>query len=282
LDTVKFLDKPFFSVLRNAAATIKAIAFFGTPIVAGGIFIGYLLTTHVANNTVLAIIAVVSVVIIVIIAVGFWYYVKHICDPSPYEITEIRCLLVVEPAGNHHRYVNRREQEIKATRNNVRLIEHRSHWTGKGPKAKSRAGSIVASHEFYCAAHPEEDGRTHQWIYLGRPLSKGDTATVGIHQSFEDSGEPMRTYYREGSGRYKGRNLTVTTRFLVDEDPPKVEGVIWNNDRKSRQRHEVGRLTYTREPDPATHTVDYTVTVRNPKRYHSYGIRWDWSARRSK
>lgn len=87
----------------------------------------------------------------------------------------------------------------------------------------------------------------------------------------------MHTYYREGGGRYKARNLTVTTRFTVDDDPTTVQGRIWNNDRRSRQRHEVGQLEPERKADPTVGNVDYVVTVRRPKRYHSYGMRWEWS-----
>jgi len=282
LDPVKFLDNPIFRFVRDVVATVKAIGFFLTPVVAGGILLIYLLTTNVESNTVLAIISIISIFMIAVIAFGFWYYVQHICDPAPYEITQIQCLLIIEPVGDHHRYLNKREQVIKAVRNNVRLVEHRSHWTGKGSKAKSKAVSLIDKHEFYSASQPEEDGRTHQWIYLGRPLSKGDKAAVSISQTFEDNSEPMHTYYREGSGRYKGRNLTVTTRFLVSEDPPEVDGVIWNNDRKNRQRHEVGHLDYVRKPDPAADTVDYIIIVSNPKKYHSYGIRWGWPTRRGK
>lgn len=282
MDTEGFLDKPLFRLLRNAAATIKAISFFLAPAVAGGVLLVYFVTTYVESRTALAIIAAISVFMIAGIAIGFWYYVRHICDPAAYEITQIDCLLIVEPLPNHHRYRNERRQTIKARRNNVRLVEHRAHWTGKGSRSKSKSGSLIDKHELCSARQPEEDGRTHQWLYLGRPLGKGDEAQVGIYQDFEDNYEPMHTYYREGSLRYKAKNLTVTTRFSLHEDPAKVDGIIWNNDRKSRRRHEVGRLTVERVPDHIEHTVDYIVTVRNPKRYHSYGIRWEWPTRQSR
>lgn len=275
----KFLDMAFFRTLRDAVATIRAVSFFLGPIVAGGVLLGYLVATYVDSKTVLVTIAVVSLFMIVGIASGFWYYIQKICDPDPYEITDIDCLLIVKHIGGHHQFVNNREQTIRARRNNVRLVEHRAHWTGQGSKSKSNSGSLAGKHEFYSARHPEEDGRTHHWIYLGRPLSKGDTERVGFHQTFEDNVAPMHTYYREGGGRYRARNLTVTTRFSVDDEPPIVEGHVWNNDRRNRQRHEVGRLEHERKADPATGTVDYLVKVRRPKRYHSYGIRWECPAR---
>lgn len=276
MDTDKFLDIAFFRILRNAAATVKAVSFFLGPIVAGGILLGYLVTTYVNSKTALAIISIVSLFLIVGIASAFWYYIQQICDPDPYEIINLDCLLAVERMGNHHKYVNNREQIIRARRNNVRLVDHRAHWTGQGSKTKSNSGSLNGKHEFYSAHNPEEDGRTHHWIYLGRPLSKGDTERIGFQQTFEDNIAPMHTYYREGGGRYRARNLTVATRFSVDDDPPVVEGHVWNNDRRNRQRHEVGRLEPERKADPTGGTVDYVITVRRPKRYHSYGIRWEW------
>ena len=272
----KFLEMTFFRTLRNAAATIKAIGLFLGPIVAGGALLGYLVATYVDSKTVLVTIAVVFLFMIVGIAGGFWYYIQKICDPDPYEITKIDCLLIAKRTGSHHQYINNREQTIRARRNNVRLVEHRAHWTGQGSKSKSNSGSLAGKHEFYSARHPEEDGRTHHWIYLGKPLNKGDSERVGFHQTFEDNMAPMHTYYREGGGRYRARDLTVTTRFSVDDEPPTVEGHVWNNDRRNRQRHEVGRLEHVRKADPTTGTVDYVVTVRRPKRYHSYGIRWEW------
>jgi hypothetical protein len=277
LDIDKFLDMAPFRIIRNAAATFKAATFFLGLLVAGGVLLGYLITTHVTSRTTLAIIAIVSVFMIIGIALGFWYYIQQICDPAQYEITSLDCLLVVQCIGNHHQYINSREQTIRARRNNVRLVEHRAHWTGQGSKGKSSSGSLTSKHEFYSARHPEEDGRTHHWIYLGRPLSKGDTERVGFRQTFEDNVEPMHTYYREGGGRYKARSLTVTTRFSVGDDPTTVQGRTWNNDRRSRQRHEVGQLEPERKADPTVGTVDYVVTVRRPKRYHSYGMRWEWS-----
>lgn len=280
MDIEKFLDKAPFRLARNVVATIKAIGFFLAPALAGGALLVYLVSTYVESRIALAIIAIISVCMVGGVALGFWYYIRHICDPAPYEILQIQCLLIVEPVGNHHRYRNERRQTIKARRNNIRLVEHRAHWTGKGSRSKSHSGTLLDEHDLCSARQPEEDGRTHQWIYLGRPLGKGDEAQIGIYQDFEDNYEPMHTYYREGSLRYKAKNLSVTTRFTVDEDPEKVYGIIWNNDRKSRHRHEVGRVSIERRLDSGARTVDYIVTVGNPKRYHSYGIRWEWPTRR--
>jgi hypothetical protein len=64
LDADKFLEMPYLRTIRNAAATIKAISFFLGPIIAGGILLGYLVTTYVRSRTALAAIAIISLFMI--------------------------------------------------------------------------------------------------------------------------------------------------------------------------------------------------------------------------
>jgi len=279
LDANKLLELPLFHFLRNATATIKAAAFLLTSMAAVGVLLVYLATSYIESRTALAVIVVILFFIILSVALGCWCYIRLFCDPDQYEITEADCLLIVEPLGNHHRYTNEREQKIRARRNNVRLIESRARWTGQGSRIRFKAGSLVDKHVLLSGRRPEEDGITHQWIYLGRPLSKGDQTSIAFYQTFEDNAEPMHTFYREGGGRYRASNLRVTARFGIDEDPINVEGLIWSTSRNSRQRREVGRLEVHRKANPIARTVDYIVTVRRPRKYHSYGVRWEWPTR---
>jgi hypothetical protein len=273
-----FLNKPIFRHLRDLVATAKAIVFFASPTIAGVTVLSYLISTQVRSDASLFAISVTAVFTLVAVLSGLGYYALHVCDPAPYKITSIEGLLTVERANeHHHRYVNRRVQVIKATRNNVRLVEHQTHWTSSGSKSKHKARSLNDSQQLIVAAHAEEDGRTPHWIYLGRSLGKGDSESVGFEEIFEDNYSPMLPYYREGGGRYKSRNLKITVRFSINEDPGSVDGLVWNNDRKSRQRHVVGDVTVNRRPDPVARTVDYIVAISKPRRYHSYGVRWKWS-----
>ena len=271
-----FLNKAPFRLLRDAAATIKAISFFASPVVAGGTLLAYLISTQIRSDAALLAIALAALIVVVGILSGFGYYITHICDPAPYEITSIEGVLVIEPVNGHHRYTNRREQVIRARRNNVRLVEHRAHWTANGSRNKYKTRSLIDGHQLFVAPLAEEDGRTPHWIYLGRPLGKGDTEVVGFEELFEDNRSPMLPYYREGGGRYKSRHLTIRVRFSAGEDPGTVDGLIWNNDRKSRQRHVVGKIGVDRKPNPLDRTIEYVAIVPRPKRYHAYGVRWKW------
>jgi hypothetical protein len=275
-----FLNKAPFRLLRDMVATIKAISFFAVPMIAAGGAIAYLVSTQVESATALLAIALASLVMVAGVIAAICYYVLHVCDPAPYEITKIEGLLIIQTVNGHsyHHYINRRTQTVKARRNNVRLVEHRTHWTGNGAKNKCKSTSMVNDHTLFVARLSEEDGRTPHWVYLGRPLSKGEEAMVGIQETREDNQSPMLPYYREGGGRYRSRSLTIITRFPADEDPEKVEGLIWNNDRRNRQRQIVGKISYERKPDPTNRTVDYIVRAQKPRRYHSYGIRWSWLA----
>ena len=261
-------------------ATIKAVSFFAVPMIAAGGAIAYLVSTQVESNAALLAIALASLVMVAGVIAAICYYVLRVCDPAPYEIVKIDGLLVIQSVNGHsyHHYINSRAQTVKARRNNVRLVEHRTHWTGNGARSKCKSTSTVSEHSLFVARLPEEDGRIPHWVYLGRPLNKGEEAMVGIQETREDNQSPMLPYYREGGGRFRSRNLTVMTRFPADEDPERVEGLIWNNDRRNRQRQIVGKIPYERKPDPANRTVDYIISVQKPRRYHSYGIRWSWLA----
>ena len=272
-----FLNKTPFRLLRNVAATVKAISFCSSPVIAVATLISYLISSQIQNNVTLWVISLAALLSMTAMLSVLCYYILHVCDPAPYEIMIIEGLLIIErSAGHHHRYTNRREQTVKARRNNVRLVEHRTHWTGSGSKNRYRARSLSQSQQLFIAPHAEEDGRIPHWMYLGRPLCKGDSETVGFEEMFEDNHVPMLPYYREGGGRYRTRTLKITVRFSIDEDPGSVDGLVWNNDRKDRQRHIVGEIAVLRRANLVARSVDYTVVVRRPKRYHSYGVRWRW------
>jgi xanthosine utilization system XapX-like protein len=276
----EILNKSMFRLMRDAAATIKAISFFASPIVTGVTLLAYLVSMQIQSDAELLVISLAALAIAAGMLAGIAYYIFRVCDPAPYQIVSIEGLLVVgQVAGHdHHHYTNRREQVIQARRNNVRLVEHRSHWTGNGSKTRYRIHSTVPEHQLFAASRPEEDGRTPRWIYPGRALGKGDQVRVGLEEVFEDNVSPMIPYYREGSGRYKAQSLKVAVRFSIDDDPGAVDGLIWNNDRRGRQNHVVGHIRAQRIPNPSTRTVDYLTEVVKPKRYHSYGVRWTWPA----
>lgn len=273
----RLLDAALFKVMRDAVATIQAVLFLVPPMLLGNGFIAYLVGHHFNGKKVLAGVAFVVATLVVGGAVAVTFYLRNVYDPAPYELVELRGLLVIERVAgrSHHRYTLERRERIRATRNNVRLIEHRTHWTGGGLSGLCEARSLYPDHELFVGRRAEEDNRRQLWIYLGEPLGKGETATVGTREVYEDDIVSMKPYHRKGCGGFRARNLTVVTRFPVDADPrDDVEGLIWNDDKKARERATVGTVAYERVVDAKSATVDYIVTVPRPKRYHSYGIRW--------
>jgi hypothetical protein len=271
----KLLDGPLFKVIRDAVATIQAMAFLATSIVIGNGLLAHLVSKQINNQRALEGIVFVAGCLVTGGGLALWCYFKKFYEPAPYEIVELKGTLIVAPVDDHHRrYTLERSETIRATRNNVRLVEHRTHWTGVGTNSPREVQSLVPHHQLFVGRHPEEDGRRQLWIYLGAPLGKGETEQVGLREVYEDDIDTMRPYYRKGCGGFKAHKLIVVTRFSSSEDPCDVEGLIWNNDRKSRERATVGVVDVRRTPDPENGTVDYVVEVRRPKRHHSYGIRW--------
>jgi hypothetical protein len=259
----------------NAAAAIKAVGFFLTFFIVGGGLLAYIVKEQAKNDAALVAVAAAYLGLVVVLSITIWYYVKHICDPEPYEIAKLEGVLSIEASGDHHRYSNKRIQTVKALRNNVRLIEVRSHWTGSHSRQNYSVQSVSRGHELFDGLIREEDARVHRWIYLRRPLGKrDDPVTVGVSQEWQDDLEAMWPYYREGGARYKTRDLKITVRFRAQDAPDQsdVEGFIWNTAKTGI----IGHVEVQRHYDRQASCVEYVVVVPKPKRFHSYGVRWAW------
>lgn len=277
------LDKPALQNLRTAVATIRAIGFVAVTIATLGTG-AYLTLWRSAENRGIALTATSGLAACGVMLIGFWYYLEHVHQHQSYEILELEALLIVEPVDDHHRYVYTRRQTVRALRDNLRLVELRAHWTGRGSKNTYQVESLNHEHLLFDARRPEEDGRVYRWIYLRSPLGKGSEAEVGVRQIHEDDIEIQFPFFRDSGGAYNARRILVTVRFPLDEDPQSVaplEGRVWNVNRPVSQNHVVGRLTFTRNVDRDAGTVEYSVTACRPERYHSYGLSWSWSKRYS-
>jgi hypothetical protein len=275
-----FLQRRFLRNLRDATATIRAVGFMVSVVLTGGVFAYAVLRRSAVGST---------TALTIVLAVASWwttvlacvYYTRHVSNPSFYEILELDGLLMIESAGDHHRYTYTRKQKVRATRNDLRLIEFRAHWTGSSSR-RPRVESAVGDHLVLDGTHEEEDGRVHRWIYPRRPLRKGEELRVGIRHVHADDVKPQLPYFREGGGRYRTRKVTVTARFPISEDPQslgEVAGKIWDISRSIDQGHVIGTIPHIREVVREQGIVDYTVTVERPKLYHSYGVQWEWPAR---
>lgn len=275
----RLLNTSVLRNLRNAAATIRAIAFFATIIVASAVLV-YLTFGSDLIEPDAALAAGIGLVALIVTVAIFGYYNKYHHDPPFYEIVELDAELMISPAGDHRRYVYTRRQRVRALRDELRLVEFRAHWTGGASRDKIEVDSLISGHALLDGKEREDTGHVHRWIYPRRCLDKGQEADVGIRQVHEDDVERQRPYFRDGGGRYRAHKVTVTARFPMDEDPRligEVEGKVWNSNRPIRQHNPVEDISVVRTVNRGANTVDYVVTTNNPKKYHSYGIQWSWS-----
>lgn len=208
----------------------------------------------------------------VLLVIGFWGYVMRLLEPACYRIESLNGTVLIKPAGDHFSYEYTRVQTVKSVRSDLRLIEFPSHWTGRCTQDKVTVAPLVQGHRLLDGGRSEEDGRQHRWIYLGHPITRGVSVDVGLQQTMEDDIEPMLTYFREGGGRYRTRNLKVVASFETSSEPAQVKGAIWNTKRKVQ----VGGLECVRMVDRKAQRVDYIVVVPKPHPFHSYGVQWTW------
>jgi len=277
VDLDRFLEKPLPRHLRQISGTVNAFIFTLSVLGGAAALLG-IAGSHLAISPRLSIMLGVLAVVMVAVAVYARYYVTHIYDPPFYEITELNGLLTIETANGHRKYVYERRQTVRAIRNNLRLVEFRAHWTGKGAAGSMTVESTKPEHALLDGRRAESDGRVHRWIYPRRPLTRGQPIEVGIRQTHEDDVEIQLPYFREGGGRYKTHRLNVTVTIpLAEHLRDSVRGVIWDTDHSARQSEEIGELTVKPHVDAAAGVATYIVQVANPVLFHSYGIEWTWS-----
>ncbi len=275
VDLEKFLDRPLLKNLRDLAATVRALGFWIGLLAAALVYLTLWLKVHTPGR---ALPIGIATGVWGLTVLGFWYYMMRIYEPPFYEILELEGLLVVECAGDHHRYIYTRKQRVRATREDLRLVEFRAHWTGWGSQ-RPRVESLMTDHAILDGRQAEEDGHVRRWIYPRHPIGKDREVEVGIRQTHEDDINHQLPYFREGGGHYKTEKITVTARFPIAEDPQslgQVEGRVWNINRPVLQNNVEGSIPCVRKVDREHRTVDYTITVLHPKRYHSYGVAWQW------
>ncbi len=270
-------DWPVLRHLRNAVATIRALAFVVTVLISAAV-LAYLAIRNFFGSPALAVTLVVLLTVLLAGSGYSWYYVKSIHDPPFYEIQELNGSLLVEPANGHHRFTYERRQTVVATRDDLRLIEFRAHWTGQGQPGSMTVESVKSGHAMLDGRFKEQDGRVHRWIYPRRPLKRGQPIEVGIRQVHEDDVDEQLPYFREGGGRYRTRKIIVKVRLpLSEHDTEAVRGVVWNSHRAARQSPEVGDLEVERHVFSQESCIEYIVTVDKPRAFHSYGVEWSWS-----
>jgi hypothetical protein len=269
------LDRPALKNTRTVVATISATKFLAITTISGAVFVVTALRTvepdpiHLQLMVLLAIASAAGLV-----WVSLYMIRRH--NPPQYTIIALEGTLEITPVERHRRYVYERFQRIEATRDDLRLIEFREHWTGAGSKLPEAECRKPVGGMLFNGQLPEEDGRVHRWIYPGRPIGRGEQLDVLVRQVHTDDIQPQRPYFRQGGGRYRTGRVVVTVRFPLSDDPVEVEGAIWNTGRAFLQNQTVGTLQHDRVEDQSAGTVSYRIEVTSTAPHHSYGIRWTW------
>ena len=269
----KILDRAFLRDLRNMVATVKALLFIAGGLLVAGSAMYVVVADFNPSPFVWGVAAGLGVACIWTVAL--WYWIARVHNPPFYKILEVHGSLLVQSCGDHYLYTYEKRQKIRVLRKSLRLVEFRSHWTGRSSKPME-VRPLVGGHVVLDGVTPEEDGRVHRWVYPGGPVGRGQELEIGVKQVHEDDQVRQKPYYRDGGGLYKAQKLTVVTTFLLGEEPESVKGAVWNTRVPLGQDNLVDTLDYEREIDRKTGIVSFTVAVKRPKRYHSYGVRWHW------
>lgn len=219
-------------------------------------------------------------------AAGLTYYVRCVHTPQEFVIEELDGLLVVAriqdgDGREHHRYTYSREQCIRATRHNLRLVAIRSHWSGQS-RTVEEVASLFPEHRLLDGTIPEEDGRIHRWVYLLGPVARNRRVRVGIKHVFEDVYAPMKPYYRESGENHRVQKLSVRVRFSGDDAPAEAWQVIWKRSRSGSARQEIAREECRAVNEPSTGSVVYELVKSSPDPNCAYGICWRWPATTSR
>lgn len=274
----RFLNRQPFRIMRTLAETIKALTFFGAAAVSGAGIILFGMKRISDSHTLAAILF--TALTLCLVAQGYtWTFFLRSYDPRFYEILELHGNLRIEPSKNHHHYEYTRTKLIRPKRDNLRLIEFRDYWTGAGHKGSTKVRSLHHEHTLLDGHTEEEDQRVYRWIYLRRPLRRGEIIDVGMVQTHEDDVTPQRPFFRQQGGRHSTRRIVVTTEFQLSDDPVKIVGTHWNDSRAFHQKNIIGSIDHKREVCHEKGTVIYRIEIDRPKPYHSYGLWWTWASR---
>lgn len=271
----KFFDQPALKVIRNSVSTFNAVVALATAlsVVISAIF---LLVISLPVPGQLALLAVSPTLLSVALAAVTSSAAKRL-PTVDYRIEKLIGTLSIAPVGEHHRYSNERTQVVKFVKNGVRLVEIHSFITGRSTNPRT-VEVIKPNHVLLDGKVPEEDGRNHRWVYLGRAYHRGQSTEIGIRQQFEDDIESMRPFYGEGGGGRRVGEMVVTLKFDRSDEPPEIEAMTWNSRPRPGQPEATEHLKYERTLNVKDGIVEFVLRVQNPRRFYRYGFRWNWSS----
>jgi hypothetical protein len=268
---IRLLDMPLLKGLRDAVATIRAASFVTTGIAALSLVVYLAWRRQELRLNHMAIIAGT------LLTLGTFAWAVHhrarLLPTNAYEILSLESTLFIERVNSHHRYTMTKDCRIVSRRNDLRLVDQRWYWTGKGSRPYELC-SLANGHVIFDGKRPEQDNWTHRWVYLGGRLSRGEATRVGTVLTVEDDVEPMRPFFTDGGKGYRTHSLKLTLRFPLGTEPSRVEGRIWTRNLDDLSVR--GELAVIRIVDSTNSFSEYVATIEHPLRNRRYGLQWEW------
>ncbi|MCP9949278.1 hypothetical protein LUX33_13260 [Actinomadura madurae] len=266
----RVLDHAALQATRDLVATIRAITFLAALTLGAVALLSYAGKT-MASEKKLGIIGAYGVIVIGFVTAGYLHHIRLKVSGRDYKILQIDSVLFIENRGGHRHFILEKKVRVRILRDGVRIIDNSAVFSGLGSTGLGKVESLWPDHQIFVASKREEDGRTWQWIYFGRALSRGAEVQFGYRRVSDDKIQESLPYWRQGPGPNGARAITAIARFPLSQDPPKVEGVIW------KDRRVTGiDLTVDRVVNAAESTVDYVVSASNCRPGYTYGFRWTW------
>lgn len=262
------LDWSPLKILRDLAATIRAILFLGAPVAVAVAWAFY--KAGAGRGVVLT--ATIGAASTVIAACLGLFAGREGAERSPYRVITDISVQTVEAVGNHHRFTWRRELEIKSRKDGLRLIPTNWYWTGQNSSPVIHR-ALLSGQKVLTTGVPESDQAIHRWIYLGRPVARGETAKTGLEHVIEDDLAPMQRFWSLAA-RTKTETLRLTLRFPVAEKPSVVEaihGPSWNHFKQPRPIKGVE----PKQVVAVSGMVDYVLEFKHPRSFRLVGMRWE-------
>lgn len=269
VNILRVLDHSSAKALRDAAATLRAVVLFATPLVAAAGAL-YVVWNRDAPSAVVAVTLGMSVLVALIATCCAWKMSVLSRPENHFVLERFESTLSVERVAGHHRYTLTRDFTARPKVRGLKLFPQTWFWTGQSSRARELE-SLYPGHVIFDGERPENDRLVHFWTYLGRDLLKGEPVSIGAVLTMEDDILPMRQFFTEGGRGFKSELTKLTLRFQKEIDPSLVEAASWprrHDDQTPRSSLPVARSVR------ADGSVEYVVTLVKPRRRTRHGFWW--------
>lgn len=191
-------------------------------------------------------------------------------DPFGYECCNTEFLLDID-RSDPRRMTQTTTKTIRAVAERVHIVENRYHWTGEGRESLPHA-PVAGQHVFSLdPVHRRDDYRVY-YVFLERPVLRGETRLVRTTQVFEDTRGIMQPRLTKVARESTG-SLTLTVRLARDH---RVAGL----GARACESRNVGGEWVPLRTEQLTFTEDGVVghTWSPIVHGHRYEIAWEWEA----